>query len=341
MVFKELFALASVAASLSGSYAAITKHVPCPDGIHTATNTACCTWFTILDDLQANLFDNECGQEAREALRLTFHDAMGFSPETGGGGADGSIITFASTELTYAANDDGGVQDIVTNLTPFVSKYNVTPGDLVFFAGVVGLSNCPGAPTGLQFLTGRPLPVAAAPDGLVSLPTDSVSTILARFADVGFSADEVVALLASHSVAAADGISGTGHGAPFDSTAAVFDSQFFVETQLNETLPGAVRLPSDGLLARDNRTACTWQGFVTDEDGMRSAFAAALIKLSVVAQTTSDLTDCSEVIPGVQVDTAEPYFPGTLTITDVDQACTATPFPTLTQDAAVTSLAPV
>ncbi|KAI5120026.1 hypothetical protein M0805_004655 [Coniferiporia weirii] len=340
MVFKTLLTLVSLAASLSTSNAALTRRVSCPDGVNTATNAACCAWFPILDDLQTNLFDNECGQEAREALRLTFHDGMGFSPTLGGGGADGSIITFASTELAYAANDDGGVEDIVTNLTPFVAKYNITPGDLVFFAGVVGLSNCPGAPTGLQFLTGRPNPIAAAPDGLVSLPTDSVDTILARFADAGFSSDEVVALLASHSVAAADGISGTLHGAPFDSTAGVFDSQFFVETTLDETLPGAVRLPSDGLLARDDRTACTWQGFVEDEEGMRSAFAAALIKLSLLGQPT-DLTDCSEVIPGVQSASGDPYFPGTLTISDVDQSCTSSAFPTLTQNAAVTSLAPV
>ena len=79
-------------------------------------------------------------------------------------------ITFASTELAYAANNDGGVSDIVDNLTPLVSKWNVTPGDMIYFASAVGISNCPGAPQ-LQFLTGRPDPVAAAPDGTVSLPT--------------------------------------------------------------------------------------------------------------------------------------------------------------------------
>ena len=117
-------------------------------------------------------------------------------------------------------------------------------------------------------------------------------------ADAGFSSDELIALLASHSLAAADGIGGPLHGAPFDSTPGQFDSQFFVETLLDEILPGAVRLPSDSNLARDSRTACTWQGFVEDESGMRSAFAAAMAKLAVVAQP-SNLIDCTEVIPGM------------------------------------------
>lgn len=122
-----------------------------------------------------------------------------------------------------------------------------------------------------------------------------MDTILARFADAGFSSDEVVALLASHSIAAADALTAGPIGAPFDSTPKVFDSQFFVETRLNTGLTGGVRLPSDIALALDDRTSCTWQSFVDDQDGMRSAFAAAYSKLSQVAQ--SNLIDCSEVIP--------------------------------------------
>ena len=169
MAFKSLLALAPFAALFSVANAALTKRVTCSDG-NTATNEACCAWFPVLTDLQSNLFNNECGREAREALRLTFHDAMGFSPTLGGGGADGSIITFSSTELAYAANDDAGVSDIVDNLTPLVAQFNVTPGDLIYFAAAVGVTHCAGVPA-LQFLTGRPPPVAASPDGLVSLPT--------------------------------------------------------------------------------------------------------------------------------------------------------------------------
>ena len=58
--------------------AALTRRVACPDGKNTATNAACCALFPIMDDLQQNLFDNaECGENAHESLRLTFHDAVG------------------------------------------------------------------------------------------------------------------------------------------------------------------------------------------------------------------------------------------------------------------------
>lgn len=65
---------------------------------------------------------------------------------------------------------------------------------------------------------GRPPPLAPAPDLTVPEPTDSVTKILARFADAGFSPAEAVALLSSHTIAAADVVDVTIPGTPFDST---------------------------------------------------------------------------------------------------------------------------
>ena len=73
------------------------------------------------------------------------------------------------------------------------------------FAGAVGVSNCPGAPR-LEFLAGRANFSLPAPSGLVPEPFDSADKIIARFADVGFSANEIVDLLASHTVAAQDNV---------------------------------------------------------------------------------------------------------------------------------------
>lgn len=69
-------------------------------------------------------------------------------------------------------------------------------------AAAIGTANCPGAPQ-LEFKFGRPPPLAPAPDLTVPEPTDSVTAILARFADAGFDAAEAVALLSSHTIAAA------------------------------------------------------------------------------------------------------------------------------------------
>ncbi|KAF9467309.1 class-II peroxidase [Collybia nuda] len=333
--------------------AALTKHVTCPDGKNTASNAACCVLFPILEDIQENLFDGgECGEEVHESLRLTFHDAIGFSPTKGGGGADGSIITFDKIETAFHAN--GGIDEIVEKQKSFVEKYNISAGDFIQFAGAVGVSNCPGAPQ-LDFLLGRPPAKAASPDFLVPEPFDSVTTILARFRDAGFSPEEVVALLASHSVAASDHVDSSIPGTPFDSTPGIFDTQVFIEVQLRGTLfpgngsnPGEVespllgelRLQSDHDLARDSRTACTWQSFANNQSKMQREFKAAMLKLSLVGQKKAHMIDCSEVIPKPQSLKTRAHLPAGKKMTDIEQACAKAPFPSLTAESGPATAVP-
>ena len=76
------------------STAALTRRVACPDGVNTATNAACCSLFAIRDDIQQNLFDGaQCGEEVHESLRLTFHDAISFSPALTAQGKFGSVFS--------------------------------------------------------------------------------------------------------------------------------------------------------------------------------------------------------------------------------------------------------
>ena len=73
--------------------AALTRRVACPDGKNTATNAACCQLFAVADDLQKNLFDNGgCGEDVHESLRLTFHDAIAFSPSMNARGENGFVL---------------------------------------------------------------------------------------------------------------------------------------------------------------------------------------------------------------------------------------------------------
>ncbi|KAJ7203244.1 heme peroxidase [Mycena pura] len=348
------------AALILSAAAAPTKRVACSNG-QTAASDSCCVWFDVLDDIQQNLFDGgECGEEVHESLRLTFHDAIGFSPQLtsqgqfGGGGADGSIMAFADIETNFHANL--GVDEIVETQRPFALKHNVSFGDFIQFAGAVGVSNCPGAPR-LEFLAGRSNDSQASPDGLVPEPFDSADKIIARFADAGFTANEIVDLLASHTVAAQDHVDPSIHGSPFDSTPSVFDTQFFIETLLNGTafpgngsnqgevespLAGEFRLQSDFELSRDPRTACEWQSFVNNQQLMASKFRAAMSKLAIVGQSRYLLTDCSDVIPTPKAVTGSPTLPAGKSAADIQAACSATPFPALTAAAgAETSVAPV
>ncbi|KJA23676.1 class II peroxidase [Hypholoma sublateritium FD-334 SS-4] len=341
MAFARLstvVALALSAATLSN--AALTKRITCATG-QTTANAACCPLFSAVEFLQTNLFDGgECGEEAHSALRLSFHDAIGFSIHGGkGGGADGSILAFNSTELEFHAN--GGIDDIVARQFPVFEGLNLTAGDFVHLAAAVGTANCPGAPR-LQFMFGRPPPVAPAPDLTVPEPTDSVTKILARFADAGFSPQEAVALLSSHTIAAADVVDPTIPGTPFDSTVGTFDSQVFLEVLLKGSLfpgngsqPGEVlsplhgemRLQSDFAISQDPRTACFWQDMINNQARMMSEFKAAMAKLQVLGQPR--LIDCSDVVP-VPAPFAGPIkFPASFSQKDVQVACHASAFPSI------------
>ncbi|OBZ79394.1 Versatile peroxidase VPL2 [Grifola frondosa] len=358
MSFKAIFALVSLAVAAS---AAPPRQVECSAG-RVVSNAACCQWFDVLDDIQENLFDgSECGEDAHESLRLTFHDAIGFSPmlfregKFGGGGADGSIMAFAQIETAFHANI--GVDEIVEEQRPFALKHQVSFGDFIQFAGAVGVSNCAGGPR-LQFLAGRSNISQPSPDLLVPEPSDLTDTIFARMGDAGFSPNEIVDLLASHSVAAQDKVDPTIPGTPFDSTPSSFDAQFFVETLLKgvlfpgngsnvgevlSPLKGEFRLFSDNEIARDPRTACEWQSFITDHDSMVTKFETVMVKLATLGHNPLDLIDCSEVIPVPKAVTLPPaILPAGKSLGDIQAACAATPFPRLgTAPGPATTIAPV
>ncbi|KAJ7756306.1 putative versatile peroxidase [Mycena metata] len=346
MYMKHISAALLALATVHSAYGVPQRRATCAGG-QTVANAACCAWFPVLEDIVLNMFDNECGDDAHAALRMSFHDAIGFSPSKGGGGADGSIITFSSTELNYAANN--GLEDAVNTQLPFIKAHNVTPGDFIQFAAAVSLSLCPGAPR-VGFMMGRPVAKAAAPgpDGLVPEPFNNVDVILARMADAGgFTATDVVALLASHSVAGADTVDPSIPGTPFDSTPSLFDTQIFIEVQLSGTLfpssarvqgetgsavAGEMRLLSDHLIARDSATNCAWQSFAGNQAGMQSAFAKAFNKMAIIGHSASSLIDCSDVIPAAPPlpANAGPHLPAGQTQKNIEQACALAPFPTFT-----------
>ncbi|TFK70626.1 manganese peroxidase 1 [Pluteus cervinus] len=360
MQFRQLIPLFLLSSSVSAGVFQ-QKPAKCSKG-RTATHSQCCVWFDVLDDIQAGLFDRgQCGEEVHESLRLTFHDAIGFSPalqhqnKFGGGGADGSIMAFSQIETKYSAND--GVDEIIELQRPIAIRHYVSFGDFIQFAGAVGVSNCAGGPR-LEFLAGRSNHSRVSPDHLIPEPTDSVDAIIARMGDAGFSPYEIVDLLASHSVAAQDHIDPSIHGSPFDSTPSTFDANFFLETLLKGTvIPGAslhpgevksplqgeFRLQSDFALARDPRTACEWQAFITDHDLMVSRFRAAMSKLATLGQNRKRLIDCSEVIPVPKnTKVGNPLLPAGKSMHDVEASCKSKPFPCLaTQPGPETSIPPV
>ncbi|KAF8145601.1 manganese-dependent peroxidase [Mycena galopus ATCC 62051] len=343
-MFSTTFAVFAALATVSN--AGLTRRVTCPDGSMTS-NEACCALFPVLEDIQTNMFaDDDCSDAAHTALRVAFHDAIGFSHSDPrmGTGADGSIFIFGETELNFAANL--GIADAFNLEAPFINAHNISVGDFIQFAATVSLTKCPGV---LQppFMFGRVDAKFPAPDGTVPEPFQNVDVILARMAEAGFTPAEVVALLSSHSIAGADDVDPTISGVPFDSTPSVFDTQFFVETQLRGTLfpgttgnqgevqspiAGELRLQSDSNFARDSATACLWQANVNNQKAMARSFQQAFLKMGLVGQDVSKMVDCSDVIPApppISASQAQAFFPPGLNIHDIEQACASTPFPNL------------
>ncbi|KAJ7829319.1 heme peroxidase [Mycena olivaceomarginata] len=314
--------IASCALLLS-AVAAPMRRAACSNGRSAASET-CCVWFDVLDDIQQNLY-------------LTFHDAIAFSPLlTGQGkfGGDGSIMAHTNIELEDHANN--GVDEIIYHQRPFPLKHNVSFGDFIQFAGAVGVSNCPGSPR-LEFLAGRANNSQPAPSGLVPEPFDSADKIIARFADAGFAPNEIVDLLASHTVAAQDHVDESLKGTPFDSTpwrtllkGTAFPGNGPNSGEVESPLAGEFRLQSDFELARDPRTACEWQSFVNDQNLMATNFRAAMSKMAILGQSRADLTDCSEVIPTPKPVPDSPSLPDGKTPADIEAACSSAPFPPLT-----------
>ncbi|KAJ7613454.1 manganese peroxidase 1 precursor [Roridomyces roridus] len=254
---------------------------------------------------------------------------------------DGSIFIFGETELHYEANL--GIADAFNLEAPFIARSNISVADFIQFAATISLTKCPGVAQP-PFLFGRVDATAPAPEGTVPEPFQSAADILARMADAGLSPADTVALLASHSIAGADDVDPDASGVPFDSTPSLFDTQFFLETLLNGTIPGPnqgqasspiqgeLRLQSDFVIAHDDVTACIWQGLVNNQQAMAQAFQQSFLKMGILGQDAFKLVDCSDVIPAPPALTpsqAQAFFPPQLNINDVQQSCQSATFPNL------------
>ncbi|KAI0059614.1 manganese-dependent peroxidase [Artomyces pyxidatus] len=322
----------------------------CASGGSEVSDLRCCQWFDVARDLQENLFSHSCEEDALEAIRLAFHDGVGRSRAlehngTFRGGADGSILRFSEIELAYAENH--AVDDIVHAIKPFADKHGVGNGDIVQFAAAIALSNCPGSPR-LRFFSGRTEAKSPAPEHLVPSPASSASDILTRMDDAGFTSDELVALLAAHSIGRQRTLDSTRRceGMALDSTPDAFDTQFYLDVMLKgTTYPGngshygealsplktQFRLFSDEAIARHPSTACTWQSFIDRQGAMMNAFAEAMHKLAVNGQDVESLVDCSEAIPSppLQLWTTPVVYPPGTGFKNVERKCFDSAFPSL------------
>lgn len=116
----------------TGQSSATYPNVPKKDTPQCAADK-CCIWNYIAQDMASKFKGNagRCNDLARQAVRLGFHDAAGWSKATGPlGGADGSIV-LAPAEMQRPANR--GMEDIVAQMKTWFatySKYGVSMADV-------------------------------------------------------------------------------------------------------------------------------------------------------------------------------------------------------------------
>ncbi|KAH6904332.1 peroxidase [Coprinopsis sp. MPI-PUGE-AT-0042] len=245
-------------------------------------------WNEVLEDLQT---------QTCEILRIVFHDSI-------------------------AAN--GGLSPTIEALRETALRHGVSFGDIIQFATAVGMSNCPGSPR-LEFLAGRGDATQASPTSLIPGPGNTVDAMLNRMADAGFTPEELVDLLAAHSLASQEGLNAAIF--PLDSTPQTFDTQFYIESFRP---PWQFRMRSDARLARDPRTACHWQALAArPRFDVHPLPCLPCLRCLLLGFDRNTLTDCSDIIPAAAGITTTPTIPPGLTADDLISSCPTVPFPNI------------
>lgn len=198
------------------------------------TSSCPSVWSEVLPELQTAF--SGCGKDAHGAIRAPFHDCIN-------NGCDGSLILTDECSRT----ENAGLSDICAKLLSWTQKYNTSAADMIQFAAATAISSCPLGPR-VKALVGRIDSSEAAPLNSMPGSRDSISSILDKFAAKGFSPDDVVALMGTHSVAVQVNDDPAEAGKSLDSTPSVYDLKFYQET-MDGTAPYS--LQSDKGLANN------------------------------------------------------------------------------------------
>lgn len=276
--------------------------VPRKDTPECAADT-CCIWKYIADELKDAMVGTagRCNKLARGAIRLGFHDAGGWSRNTGPyGGADGSILLANECE---ERRENGGLEGICAQMRVWYDKwkgYGISMADLIQMAATVGAVVCPQGPRVRSFV-GRKDNPTPAPHGNLPSPFASADSILAMFAAKTISARGIVALLGAHTASQQFKVYANRTGAPQDTTPGVWDTVYFRETMADKCPDKVVRFVSDTNLAADARTSAHFGDYADEWTGQHRwnrDYAREYVRLSLLGvPNINELTECTKVLP--------------------------------------------
>ncbi|KAJ7204994.1 heme peroxidase [Mycena pura] len=263
-----------------------------------AQNAVCVPWYAVRDAIMGGLFQGRCTDIARAAIRLAFHDAGTFSLNLQenalpNGGPDGSIMTDPNEVMR---SENNGLQQIVSLLNPIAAEFGVSPADTLQLAGILGVLACPGGPK-INFWVGRPAPRNIAPMGLLPSPEGAVPDLIARFADMGLTVRDMIALIGAHTTGKQQFVNPAQANSTFDTTVDIWDTRFYTQTQAAAVEPGTLKLDSDVYFSTNASTAAEFSRFIGGQDLWTTDYAAAHEQMSILGLSTSQLTSCTEILP--------------------------------------------
>ncbi|KAI0600108.1 heme peroxidase [Biscogniauxia sp. FL1348] len=244
----------------------------------TAAAQSCPTvWTTIATDLKTSFLgdDGNCNDDARAAIRASFHDCFP-------GSCDGSLIL--ANECTDRGENSQMV-GICSTLGDMATQYNVSTADMIQFGAAMGIAACPLGPK-IAFKVGRTDSSTANAANQIPGQNADAATSIAAFQAKGFTVTELVALVGAHSTAK------NLAGASLDSTPEQWDTAFYSETADESN---SASLASDRYLSNSTDSSAIW-ATMADATTWTNAFVPAMEKMSIMGNDEASLIDCSSVI---------------------------------------------
>lgn len=251
----------------------------------------------------------ECTDLARAAIRYAFHDAATFSTKLpfyapAAGGADGSLLLSAN-EINRA--DNNGLLDYHNILKQKFASYRsagycVGAADLIQTAGSLAVLACPGGRIG-RVTVGRTDTTTEAPNGLLPEafgPASNHDTIFQLFADKGFSARDLAALIGAHSTSKANFQTANSMpaGSPQDDTPGLWDVKYYNQTYF--PVDGMARFDSDIHLSNESTTVGKqFKSFVGNQAQWGASFSSAWQAMGILGiprAARAGFADCTNVV---------------------------------------------
>jgi adenylate cyclase len=205
-------------------------------------------------------------QKAPLFLRAAFHDAGKYSMRLKSGGADGTL----RLPEQLSRYENRGMEIPINLLKPIKERYDISWADLIALGGAAAVLKA-GGPD-IHVPLGRPDSDKYTPAHVADLEHMTTAQLKERFADMGLTVQEMVALSGAHTI-------GRLKGVPFTDDWFKFNNSYY-----RALISGATRnmLATDKDLMNDPECVVFVQRYAADQDAFFEDFSNAYRKMTLL-----------------------------------------------------------